>query len=80
MTPDYGLELTEVEEADGGQYTCQLDVFGHTQTALHNLTVLGENTRLKILLHFSHPGLGWVAGISSVQFIHNNKRAHERGL
>ena len=39
---DYSLELTQVEEADAGQYSCPLDVYGHTQTLLHNLTVLGK--------------------------------------
>ena len=42
MTQNYGLELNNVEPGDEGQYSCQLDVFGETQTALHNLTVLGE--------------------------------------
>ena len=41
MTDNYSLELRDVEESDAGQYSCQLDVFGHTQTVLHNLTVLG---------------------------------------
>ena len=40
---DYSLELVDVVQSDQGQYSCQLDVFGQTQTALHNLTVLGEN-------------------------------------
>ena len=42
VTQNYGLELNNVEPGDEGQYSCQLDVFGETQTALHNLTVLGE--------------------------------------
>ena len=41
VTQNYGLELNNVEPGDEGQYSCQLDVFGETQTALHNLTVLG---------------------------------------
>ena len=41
MTDNYSLELRDIDESDAGQYSCQLDVFGHTQTVLHNLTVLG---------------------------------------
>ena len=41
VTADHGLEVRGVGADDGGQYTCQLDVWGHTQTAVHNLTVLG---------------------------------------
>ena len=41
VTADHGLEVRGVGAEDGGQYTCQLDVWGHTQTAVHNLTVLG---------------------------------------
>lgn len=37
---DFSLELSEVQETDGGQYSCHLDVYGETQTAVHNLTVL----------------------------------------
>ena len=42
LREDYSLEVRDVQESDAGQYSCQLDVFGQTQTLLHNLTVLGK--------------------------------------
>ena len=42
LREDNSLEVVEVSEADGGQYSCQLDVYGHTQSVQHNLTVLGR--------------------------------------
>ena len=42
LRDDFSLEIVDVEESDAGQYSCQLDVFGNTQTLLHNLTVLGR--------------------------------------
>ena len=41
VTADHGLEVRGAGAEDGGQYSCQLDVRGNTQTAVHNLTVLG---------------------------------------
>ena len=45
LRDDFSLEIVDVEESDAGQYSCQLDVFGNTQTLLHNLTVLGRYYR-----------------------------------
>ena len=41
VTAGHGLEVRGAGAEDGGQYSCQLDVRGNTQTAVHNLTVLG---------------------------------------
>ena len=51
MTDNYSLELRDIDESDAGQYSCQLDVFGHTQTVLHNLTVLGTILSAALYLH-----------------------------
>ena len=51
MTDNYSLELRDIDESDAGQYSCQLDVFGHTQTVLHNLTVLGTISLAALFPH-----------------------------
>jgi hypothetical protein len=41
LTGQYGLEIPEVEQRDGGQYSCQLDIFGNPVSITHTLHVIG---------------------------------------
>ncbi len=42
LTGQYGLEIPEVEQRDGGQYSCQLDIFGNPVSITHTLHVIGK--------------------------------------
>ena len=42
LSPDYQLEVRDLDEEDAGEYICEVDFYGKSMKVAHNLEVLGD--------------------------------------